>query len=256
LHQEVRGKKCVGFSSHAAFQAEPVQTRQPRRRKSGNLCFIQGLHLGLYVEIMPTKPSKLPKIKKKSPGSSRRPKLPGRIRELASKDVVAAMLLARRGREFSEIERMLSFYYETLEKFERIQSGKKTREQELMEDHWPKDMVAGYPGMIQKLFREAQFRLYCIFLTALNERDSGKIFEIGKAIEFLKTFKESGDRYRAFILTEKHLLDQTGEKWPIRRLAQMIGWPMKKSANGFFTLRRMAKELNFPLEDSTHKSGR
>jgi hypothetical protein len=51
----------------------------------------------------------------------------------------------------------------------------------------------------------------------------------------------------------KNALDRKGEKIPIRDIAKMIGWPDMSGADGFKQVRRMCKELNFPLADSRRK---
>jgi hypothetical protein len=71
--------------------------------------------------------------------------------------------------------------------------------------------------------------------------------EIGKAVEFLKTFKGQGDRCRSTILAWKSVLDKNGSTASIRELARAVDWPMNDAKHGFWRLRRIAKELNFPL---------
>lgn len=181
----------------------------------------------------------------------------GRIKELAKKDIDAATVLAFRGHEFTEIEALLQLYYGNWHEMEQIQSGTKTDVQKLLTIEtdpagakvWTPEMNDIYKMTLQTNFKELSDDLCGIFINAVNTGDSKKIFEIGKAIEFLKTFKssESGDLFRAKILTWKTILDKKGERWPIRRLAKSIDWPMADSVNGFWNLKRIANELNFPL---------
>jgi hypothetical protein len=202
---------------------------------------------------MPPRPKK---AQKKQPPLATGPKLPSRIRNLAKTDITAAILFARRGRQFSETETILSLYYETLERDDAIKSGKVSVAQKLLEGEagWTKEMDDEYRRHIPLYIQADEELIKRMVLRAINERDPKKIFELGKAVDFLKTFKnEEGDHIRANILFEKHHLDQAGQKCSIRQLAKLVGWPMKDSTNGFWSLRRIAKELDFPLQDSTQK---
>lgn len=104
--------------------------------------------------------------------------------------------------------------------------------------------------VIKKQFEMEKAELCQILLDAIDARDSKKIFEIAKGVEFLKHFAESGDRFRSSLLHWKQILDARGEKWPIRVVAKTIDWPDMKSQDGFSQLRRLCKEINFPLAPS------
>jgi hypothetical protein len=200
-------------------------------------------------------PPKHRKTQRKRPSVATGPKLPSRIKNLAAKDIVAAILFARRGMEFSEIETILSLYYQTREKADAIKSGEIAVDQKLLEgeEGWTKEMDREYRRQIPAYIQADEELIKRIVLRAINDREPAKIFEIGNAVEFLKSFKEEGDNLRANILFEKHIFDQAGKKCSIRQLAKLVHWPMKDSANGFWSLRRIARELNFPLEASTQK---
>ena len=60
------------------------------------------------------KPKRLKRIK------IRRPKLAGRIKELAKNDIEAATTLAYRGREFTEIEALLHLYHSTQHEMNQV----------------------------------------------------------------------------------------------------------------------------------------
>jgi hypothetical protein len=190
--------------------------------------------------------------------------LAGRIVELAKKDFLAALLLATRGVEFTEIQTMLQLYYGSNHELSQTKSGIKTEIQKLLENEvdasggkiWTQEMINLQRLSLQKNIKDLTDQLCRIFLNAVNAGDSKKINEIADAIEFLKTFKKLGDKYRADILTWKEILDKKGEKWPIRRIAKAISWPDMSGTDGFKTVRRMCEELGFPLADSRHKANK
>jgi hypothetical protein len=93
------------------------------------------------------------------------------------------------------------------------------------------------------------------FLTALQKKDSKKLFEIAEAVEFVKTFTPvKADKWRECILEFKLLLDRQGKTCPIRNLASILNWPESDSDNGFSQLRKICKELNFPLAETSQIS--
>ena len=196
-----------------------------------------------YSEIKGKKPKAAPK---------QRQTLARRIRTLANKDIIAATLLAAHGKIFTEIETELRLYYWAKSELDRIKSGRKTKIQEVLTDEriWTPEFMAKHNEAFKKYVNEHGTRLCWILLNAINERNPDKIYEIGKAVEFLKSFKETGDHYRYEILTLKSILDQNGQKWPIRALAKAIGWHDMKSQDGFARLRRLCGELRFPLASS------
>jgi hypothetical protein len=185
---------------------------------------------------------------------ARNPNLAGRIKELTKKDVIGAIFLAARGRQFTEIEATLDSYYGILEDFNKIKSGQKTKIEELLGDKsLTEEVFADHHNDIKYFLERRISEISQILLDAINSRDSKEIFEIGRAVNFLKKFKASGDSYRYLILHMKNALDRKRKKIPIRDIAKMIGWPDMSGADGFKQIRRMCKELNFPLADSRRK---
>lgn len=196
------------------------------------------------------------KISKSS--KARKPKLAGRIVELAKKDIHAASMLAQRGREFTEIETLVDLYCQVLQKSDDIKSGKKTAEEKILEDKpcWTEKFRADFYSYAHKSVDEFSNQLSRVFLTAIKAGDSEKIFEIGRAVEFLKVFKPQRDQYRMVILFLKTVYEKSGDKWPIRSIAKLIGWPDTSGADGFKTVRRMCEELNCPIADSRKKANK
>src|SRR6202012_2317100 len=129
-----------------------------------------------------------------------------------TKNTLSAMLLATRGKQFTEIETALNFYYFALRECEKIKSGKKTVTQEMMEGEqvWPQKIINKNNKELQKGVLDQASELCKIFMDAIESKDSKKIFEIANAVEFLKKFKELGeesDYYRGAILFLKEMLD-------------------------------------------------
>ena len=159
------------------------------------------------------------------------------------------MLLADRGRKFSGIELLLNLHYETLERFRQIQVGEKPPEVKLFEG-MPSEKAAlfvKYCGAIEKHLRNYISQLSQVFIEAVNSHDSDKIIQIAEAVKLFPTFKPQGDPVRSKILFNKMLLDQKAERWTIGQLAKIMEWPEDDQANGFPHLRRLCKELEFPL---------
>jgi len=224
------------------------RTRRRSKRVSFSLYLPRIYHFSFLINSKKSKPAK-----------TRNPKLPGRIEELTAKDIESAIGLARLGVQLTHIQQLLQRYY--LAKFDcdMAKSGKRGEISLLMErdsgNIWD-DVAIGVHNSFMQHYAATNLEELCqIFEKSVIGGDAKKIVEIGRGIEFLRTIatKESkgegkGDRYRTEILYWKNILDKRREKWPIRKLAEKIGWPMEDSINGFSKLRRMAEKLNFPLE--------
>lgn len=200
---------------------------------------------------------KSPKFK---PAKARRPKLAGRIKELAAKDAQAAKMLAYRGRQFSEIETILYLYYWALKEFRqsefRINANLKSlHKTELI---WTKEILAEYHADMGKILEGYAAQIGQVFQDAIKAGNSKKVFEIGKAIESMTTFKpEDRDLHRVKILDLKMMLDKKGQKTTTARyVAKCLNWPDMSGADGFRQIHRMCKELNLQLSDSRRKTNK
>jgi hypothetical protein len=188
------------------------------------------------------------KTKKPKPIPIRRRTLAGQIRTLAQTDIVAAELLAFRGQQFSEIETLLANYYDVLGKFQTLKSCGDSETQKPSGNS--RVCSKGVAGAIREFTERDRMKLCRIFIRAVDSRDSKKIIEIAEAVEFLKSFKASGDRLRHDILALKNILDRCRVRCPIRDVAEFVNWPDMKSQDGFSRLRRLCAELKFPLATS------
>jgi len=165
-------------------------------------------------------------------------------------------MLAERGREYTDIEKLIAGYFDELEQLQRIKSKPKTEAQEAFETamYWLPDGLIGYKKMNQMLMKRDESRLAKIFIEAVKAKDAEKISEIAKAVDLLKTNKQPVDRYRSAILT--HLLITNGKGGlTVRQLAKSIDWPQRHNEDGLSQLRRLCKELNFPLAPSRQIRG-
>lgn len=188
------------------------------------------------------------------PANKSRRTLAKKIRELASADTLAAMLFAKKGKEVGGIERQLDLYFEILAQLQEIESGKKTRYQfalevalEPAEDVARK--VAEQNAFVHEVMERDRARYCQMFIAALDARDSAKFFEIGIALERLKE-RGSGDPHRHAILLLKWVAERFHTPLTIREVADLLDWPQQQREDGFARLRRLCKELKFPLAPS------
>jgi hypothetical protein len=206
-------------------------------------------------------------IKGKTSKQSRKT-LAGQIKNQAN--VADAYLLAIQGRKFSEIEDLLDFFYTTHDELERRKIEKETHSQKFWRQV-PKQAINAISNTFKEkskrssnLFRSATgsskdlknennktvLDILGIVLFAIKTKDSATIFEIGKAIEFFKTPVKSADPYRKKILFAKFILDSANLKMTIGALASALKLPKQSSLDGFSQLRRICRDLKFPLKAS------
>lgn len=170
-----------------------------------------------------------------------------RVRELAETDVFAACLLAQRGTTFSPLENILNLFCQEVEKNKQIESGQKTILAEINAKFADEERKA-----VKHYLQLHANQLAQMVMDAVVVRDSDKLFELAEAVKFLKSFKPQGDPIRARILMEKHLLKNSAPKWTVSQLAKLISWPDSDQAEGYPHLRRLCKELKFPLLPASH----
>jgi hypothetical protein len=86
-----------------------------------------------------------------------------------------------------------------------------------------------------------------LFLKAMEAQDEIQLAKFSKVVKFFKKNPPWIDSTRFEILCAKSRLERNGEKWTIGQLAKHLNRPISESQNGYATLNRIAKELNFPL---------
>jgi|SRR5665213_486378 len=182
---------------------------------------------------------------------SQRPKLGGRIREAASKEIGDAIRLAGRGKHFTELQKFLELYYRARAEVETIKSTGKTSVQSTWPDakNLPKKFVSVHHGSFERLAIFYEEKFCKAFLMALRAGNGKEVCDIGNAIVFLMEFKPYCDELRLAILQLKFTLDNCQQRITLRQVAEHIGLDVK-SDDGFSQLRRLCKELNFPLRPS------
>lgn len=120
---------------------------------------------------------------------------------------------------------------------------------------WNREMIARTDAMLNELTPLILEDICQVFRNAVKAGDHKTIIEIGNSIEFHRAIPSAcGDKVRAEILFMKYRLEQRGEKWPIRRLANHLKWPEADRCDGFSRLRRLCVELKFPLAPSRQLS--
>lgn len=190
-------------------------------------------------------------IKPKHPKTTRQT-LAKQIRLLATQDTHAAQMLAERGRVYDDFEKQLTLYYREIQEMMKMQSGQKTTYEEILDGLGlvKEKEVALNRQVIKTLVERDRVRLCQIFIAAVDAQDSKSLIAIAKTIERLKTNKGVADRYRSEILMWKGILEKRNRGMTIKELARVIDWPRKFSDDGFAQLRRMCRELNFPIAAS------
>lgn len=146
----------------------------------------------------------------------------------------------------------LNNYLQELPDFNKLESGQKTKYQTIMEkvDFLTEDRLLLHNRVTKKLIQEDRARFCKMFIAAIDAQDSEAIFEFGRAIERLKTHTAAADRYRSEILKLRRVAELTNTSLSVREVAQMIEWKQSDSADGFSTLRKLCKELKYPLARS------
>lgn len=204
----------------------------------------------------------------KKPKAKAKPvkKLAGKIVAYANAGTVeadcAAFTLAAFGRTFTEAERMLYFYYWLWREVQKIESGKKTIEELLNTTiaakygHavWTQESIAKHHAGYKQELIGCLAQLCGILMNAVNDRDAAKLFELGKAVKFLKTFKPEpahGDVRRLYILTFGELLRQNGEARTLKQWARTLNFTKTEmdagKEGGFAHLNRLLKALKAPI---------
>jgi hypothetical protein len=100
------------------------------------------------------------------------------------------------------------------------------------------------PGIFyDNICRESSASDLCgFFLDALDAKDGNALRSLASFIERFP--HEPQDKFRLEILAWKESCDEKRRKMSLNKLAKVIGWPDFASLD---QLRRMAKELKFPL---------
>ncbi len=119
----------------------------------------------------------------------------------------------------------------------------------------PKKYLAQEKQLVEHYYYRDRMNLSEMLLSAIDNMDSKTFFDFGRAIEFLKTGRIA-DPLRHTLLTTKLALDKSGRTMTIREVAELVDWPDMQSVDGFSQLRRVCRELNFPLARSRQIRGK
>jgi hypothetical protein len=193
---------------------------------------------------------------KKKPTKSRN-RREGKTAQLAETDLLSALQLSVYGKEFSELERMVLFYIENLERVRILESGKKPVTQGLSWLHgrsfqWPlnvEEELIVYRGPI----KHQQNFITGILLDAIKSKEAGKIIKIAEAVERAdRIMAESAfDPMRHYVLMAKLSVGKEGKGKTIEELAKGYYSPKDfhlNKVNSFFDLRRLCNTLKYPYK--------
>lgn len=170
---------------------------------------------------------------------------------MATQDALSAIYLAKRGKHFTNLEEIIhDVYYWAREHAGMKANSNSPALQVIRRSQNPvKDMVEWHQ-LVEQLLGEHLYRLQRFFTQAVLERDTDAIRTMADAIDTVKGVEargQSADQYRERILTIKYCLLKPGETATISELANLILWKYDDAHDGHSTLRRLCRELDFPL---------
>jgi hypothetical protein len=198
----------------------------------------------------------------KKPKSSARPRntIAKQINVAIKAGIIDANTVAVYGRKLSYEECFLRLYYEAKDEWDyALCKGKASLfpwrvEADIKSDEDFK--------ILKKKFEDREMCISQMFMEAVNSHNVERILNLAKAVGFFKDKHLSSDfvpadRERALLLYLKTLLDRSGEKIPIRLVAQFLlldnpeaRKKMVTVADGFSALRRKCLRLGIPLAES------
>jgi hypothetical protein len=182
-------------------------------------------------------------------------RLAGQIAKVAKEDIRYAITLAGTGKVLTETESTLRIFFREYRELKDVEGGvKKFFLQEVMEKtsgrEWTHEEIREQKEISMAVVDKCEQELAAEFIQCLRDEDWRGLDILKRTAKAMSTFKDKGDSLRMVLLAVKMSLDKKGEKLPIREVAQIVGWPEKKSQDGFAFLRRVCKKLEFPLAPS------
>jgi hypothetical protein len=171
---------------------------------------------------------------------------------LAGQNVDAATTLAMWGKIPSEIERLLHDYYIFYDTLQKAIAGEKTWAWEFLEIKKIPITKESQLEAFERITPMRREKLISIFVDALNRRDYDKIHEIAYGVEFLKEWdRQQIEKSRAGILLARSSLEKGhGCRLNIQQMAKLIKWSQSDTRDGLSQLRRLCRELGYPLAAS------
>ena len=115
---------------------------------------------------------------------------------------------------------------------------------------WTPEEIEMQKEITREVVKKCEEQLAAEFVQGLRDRDWAWLAKIIRAAKTMSAFKEKSDRLRLILLSVKISLDKRGEKRSIRQVSEIVGWPKENNQDGFAYLRRVCKELKFPLARS------
>ena len=198
----------------------------------------------------------------KKPKASAKPRntVAKQINAAIKAGIIDANTVAVYGRKLSYEECFLRLYYEAKDEWDyAVTKGKASLFPWRLEADIKSDEDF---KVLKKKFEGREMCISQMFMQAVNSHNVERIMNLAKAVGFFKDKHLSSDfvpadRERALLVFLKTLLDRSGEKIPIRLVAQFLlldnaeaRKQMATPADGFSALRRKCLRLGIPLAES------
>ena len=161
-------------------------------------------------------------------------------------------MLAEKGKILTELEQTMKGCLHAFKEFDNMKKTNKTTRELLTEQlgvPMDKEDLETERIVIKKGCRFYRREMFKIFWEALRTHDSNKIREMADAMDVVLA-KGVADKWRSEILLLKRNCELTGSSGlTVREVAQLIDWQSGQD-DGFPQLRRLCKELGYPLAHS------
>lgn len=156
------------------------------------------------------------------------------------------------GRMPSEIELAIHGYYVLYDALQEANAGKRTVFWKLFEYKKIPISQESQSAFLGEYSNMKLKKLVDIFVDALKRNDSKKIYEIAAAIDAVRLWnKQLVEKHRAGILLARSYLEKNeSRRLTIQQMAKRIQWPQSNTRDGLSQLRRLCRELGYPLASS------
>jgi hypothetical protein len=170
------------------------------------------------------------------------------ISELAKTNPFEAVLLASRGRIFSQLETDLCLFHELQERNSAMEHGDMSSFEKYMKEcgKMSDREIELYRQAISKSFQEYRARIANMVIDLIIRRDSVKIREIADSLDLLRKGTPNQDSLRQEILSHQVAFSELKMQIKISEWAELLNWNKDDCENGHPHLRRILTELHIP----------
>jgi hypothetical protein len=186
-------------------------------------------------------------VKASKSGKPQRQTLAKQIRAFAQTDLIEAIIMAQHGRSLTMIEQDIHAHAKDWSQL----TGKKIQDmiEDTLSEEAAKKFMSDHRRTLTESIAKRREKFCNVLIEAIEKNDAETVFEFARAVELHKS-NEVQDRLRYEILLARWFAERRKISLPIRQLAEIVGWPVKDSPDGFAQLRRLCKELKYPLAPS------